>query len=235
MPKTLLLVRPEPQSTAFAKALAAELPGRFEVLIAPLLRIEPLPGEIELAGVGALLFTSANGVGEFVRRSTDRTRLAYCVGAMTTAAARAAGFDARSADGDVEALADLVIARHPPEAGACLHIRGIHAAGDLAGRLETAGIEVRAAELYDQVACEIEGRAADLLRVGELDVFTVFSPRTATIFAEQAKENGWLFARSISVSLSAAADAKLDALSFADRRVAEHPGREGMMAALAAL
>ena len=70
---------------------------------------------------------------------------------MTAAAARQAGFAARSADGDVADLAALVVAAHRPGAGAFLHVRGAHAAGDLVGRLAAAGVPARAAAIYDQV------------------------------------------------------------------------------------
>ena len=83
---------------------------------------------------------------------------------MTAAAARAAGFAARSADGDVDDLAALVIAAHRPGAGAFLHVRGRHAAGDLVGRLAAAGVPARAAEIYDQAPRPIDGPGAGAAR-----------------------------------------------------------------------
>lgn len=231
--KTLLLVRPEPQSSAFAQVLDSALPGRFRPVIAPLMKIEPLAVEVDLHGVGALLFTSANGVEQFARVSDNRALPAFCVGAMTTTTARGIGLDARSAEGDVETLADLVISRHPPENGICLHVRGRHAAGHLTDRLEGAGFETRAAELYDQVAAEIEGDAAALLARGGIDVITFFSPRTSEIFRAQAEAANWPLATVVSVALSAAADAPLASLAFGARRIAPRPGRAEMIEALA--
>jgi uroporphyrinogen-III synthase len=231
----LLLVRPEPQSTTFAEALEAALPGRFRVVISPLIRIKPLGAKVDLSGIGALLFTSANGVECFARVSADRALPAFCVGTMTAAAARAAGFKARSAEGDVEALADLVISRHAPESGACLHVRGVHAAGALEDRLELAGIEVRAAELYDQIETAIDGEAAERLVGGGIDVLTVFSPRSAVLFRDQAMAADWPLRSVVSVSLSLAADAGLGQLIFAERRIASQPGRAGMIEALDAI
>ena len=144
-PETLILTRPLPQSEAFAAALAREMPGRFAVLVAPLIAIAPVPGAIDLAGLQGILFSSANGVEQFAARQPARDLPAYCVGDMTAAAARAAGFAARSADGDVDDLAAMVIAAHRPGAGAFLHVRGRHAAGDLVGRLAAAGVPARAA------------------------------------------------------------------------------------------
>jgi uroporphyrinogen-III synthase len=233
--KTLLLVRPEPQSSAFAEALSEALPGRFRVLISPLMKIEQVDATVDLSGIGALLFTSANGVECFAQLSADRSLPAFCVGTMTATAARAAGFNARSAEGDVEALADLVISRHAPESGACLHVRGVHAAGQLEDRLELAGIEVRPAALYDQVETTIEGEAAERLARGGIDVLTIFSPRTAAIFRDQAMTADWPLGSVVSVSLSLAADAGLGQLVFAERRIASQPGRAGMIEALDAI
>jgi len=232
-PRTLLLTRPRPQSEAFAAALEARLPGRFRPVIAPVLAIRPLPAPVDLAGVAALAFTSANGVEQFAARNDDRRLPAFCVGAMTAEAARRAGFAACAADGDVAALAALIATRLHPGGGALLHIRGRHAAGDLAARLAAAGISTRAAELYDQTPCPIDGEARALLAAGSLDAVAVFSPRSAAAFARQAAAEAWLLASATSVALSPAAGTPLDALGLARRIVAEHPTRDGMLAALA--
>ena len=82
-PLTLLLTRPQAQSREFAAALDAALPGRFTCVISPLLRITPVAGDLDLTGAQGILFTSANGVAQFVERSSDRTLPAWCVGAIT--------------------------------------------------------------------------------------------------------------------------------------------------------
>jgi len=234
-PETLILTRPLPQSEAFAAALAREMPGRFAVLVAPLIAIAPVPGTIDLAGLQGILFSSANGVEQFATRTPARDLPAYCVGDMTAAAARAAGFAARSADGDVDDLAAMVIAAYRPGAGAFLHVRGRHAAGDLVGRLAAAGVPARAAEIYDQAPRPIEGRARALLAAGEPAAVALFSPRSARLFAAQARAEGWPLGAATAVSLSRAADVALDGLGFGRRLVAPTPGRAGMLLALASV
>ncbi|HMQ95013.1 MAG TPA: uroporphyrinogen-III synthase [Amaricoccus sp.] len=231
--RTLLLTRPEAQSAEFAAALEVALPGRFRVVAAPMIEIVALPGTPDLVGVGGLLFTSANGVAQFADRIARRDLPAYCVGAMTAAAARAAGFEAASAGGDVAALAALVAARRRPGGGALLHVRGRHAAGDLAGRLAAAGFEVRAAEIYDQRQRVPGDEALALLQGAGAEAVAVFSPRSARILAQAARDGGWHLAGTTSVALSAAADAGLGEAGFARRMVAATPTREGMIAALA--
>jgi uroporphyrinogen-III synthase len=151
---------------------------------------------------------------------------------MTAAAAAAAGFAARSADGDVGALAALVAAAHRPGAGAFLHVRGRHAAGDLAGRLAAVGVPVRAAEIYAQVPQPLASEVGAALADGA--AVALFSPRSAALFAAAVRAAGWPLAGVAAVSLSAAVDAALD-LSVAARIVAARPTRDGMLEALAGL
>jgi uroporphyrinogen-III synthase len=234
-PPRLLLTRPRAQSEAFAAALAKTLPGRFEPVMAPLLEIVPVAAEIDLADAQGLLFTSANGVAQFAAQVADRSLPAYCVGDMTARAARAAGFSARSADGDVEALAALVIAAARRGGGAFVHVRGRHAAGDLVGRLAAAGVPARGLALYDQVARAIDGVAAEMLAAGGIAVLTAFSPRSAAALARQADEAGWALGNASLVSLSANADAAFDGPEPGRRLIAPTPTRAGMIVALGVL
>lgn len=235
MAETLILTRPRRQSEAFAAAVAEAMPGRFDVLLAPLIAIAPVPGTLDLRGLQGIVFTSANGVEQFAARSPERELRAWCVGDMTAAAARAAGFEAHSADGDVNDLAALVVAANRPGAGAFLHVRGRHAAGDLVGHLTAAGVAARAAEIYDQTPLALDGPARALLAAGGPAVVGLFSPRSARIFAAQARDAGWPLDRVTAVSIAAAADAGLEGLGLGRRVVAATPGRAGMLAALATL
>ncbi len=235
MTETLILTRPRHQSEAFAAAVAEALPGRFAVLVAPLLDIVPVPGApLDLSGLQGIVFSSANGVEQFAARSSERGLVAYCVGEMTAAAARAAGFEAVSADGDVHDLATLVLSAHRKGAEAFLHVRGRHAAGNLVGSLAAVGVPARAAEIYDQVPLALDGPARALLAAGGPAVVALFSPRSARLFAAAARAGRWPLARVAAVSISAAADAALDGLGLGRRVVAGTPGRAGMLAALAA-
>lgn len=233
--QTLLLTRPAEQSRAFAEALEAALPGRFAPVIAPLLRIAPAEVTLDLSGAAGLLFSSANGVEQFAARVADRRLPALCVGEMTAEAARRAGFAAESAGGDVVALAALAIARHRPGAGAFVHVRGRHAAGDLIGRLAAAGVPARAAEIYDQVPCPLSDDAGRLFTDGSIRIITLFSPRSAALLAGELRVGAWNLDGVTCVALSAAADAALSGVTPARRLVAEAPTRAGMIAALGGL
>ncbi len=234
-PPGLLLMRPREQSEAFAAALEAAVPGRFTPVIAPMTVITPVPVPIDLKQAQGLLFTSANGVEVFAQMCADRSLPALCVGDMTARAAQAAGFEAWSAGGDVAALAGLATARAREGAGDFVHVRGRHAAGDLTGRLDRAGIPARALEIYDQRAGPLPAAACDLLARGGIAVVTAFSPRSAGLFAAQAAAAGWDLGRVTLVALSAAAAEAHAAPEPGRCLIADEPTRAGMIAALATL
>src|SRR5262249_41652863 len=64
-----------------------------EAVAAPLLAVMSIEGvRVDLAGVAALAFTSANGVRAFSDATGERGLKVFAVGAATAQAARAAGF-----------------------------------------------------------------------------------------------------------------------------------------------
>jgi uroporphyrinogen-III synthase len=157
-------------------------PLGFEPLVAPLLAVRELPGaDFDLHGVGALAFTSANGVAAFAARQPDGRALpVFAVGAATAAAARAAGFDrVRSAGGDVEDLAAL-IARSGVE-GAVLHPCAEAPAGDLPGALRRGGIAVRPVPAYRTEILPLPDEAARAWT--DLHAVLVHSPRAGRALA----------------------------------------------------
>ncbi|MEO8925963.1 MAG: uroporphyrinogen-III synthase, partial [Caulobacteraceae bacterium] len=125
----------------------------FEAVVAPLLAVRALgEGPIDLKGIGAIAFTSANGVAAFAVRSPARGLPVFAVGEATAAAARAAGFArVRSADGDVEALATAIAAHGDELDGAVLHPGAAEPAGDLVAQLASLGLEARSMAIYETV------------------------------------------------------------------------------------
>lgn len=186
----VLVTRP----SADALPLAGALQRRgFDVVLQPLLRIEPAGGPPpDLAGVQALLFTSANGVRAFARRSDVRTLAVFAVGDATAAAARAEGFaSVASASGTVDDLARLVQSRLDPAAGALLHAAGSAVAGDLAGALSAVGFTVRREQLYIAQRVErFDPSVEEALRNGAVDAALFFSPRSAAGFVSVVRAAG---------------------------------------------
>ena len=158
-----------------------------DALVAPLLAVRVLPDvSVELSGVAALAFTSANGVRAFADASGERGLKVFAVGAATAQAARQAGFrSVLSADGDVEALAEGIAVRRSELKGAVLHPGAAEPAGDLAGALEKHGVEARRLILYETAPVALaEEQAAMLSRA---DAVLLHSPRAAQVLAKVLK------------------------------------------------
>lgn len=211
-----------------AEATAARLRDMgFEPVLAPLLRIEFRRFDADIAGVQALLFTSANGVRAFAAARETRNLPALCVGDATAAAAREAGFDdVRSADGDVHALAAMAKAVLDPKVGKLLHISGAHVAGDLAGMLRDAGFEAERRVGYEAVAAtELPGGFDQ-----PLDVVLFHSARAAEAFVrlDTAHKSETLTAACISAAVAQAANHT----RWKNVVVAEAPREDALLAAL---
>jgi uroporphyrinogen-III synthase len=231
-PPAFLLTRPMAQSRCFAEQLRAGL-GALDVVISPLMAPEFLPFELPDHDLAAVIFTSATAVDAVVRAGTAPRlpRLAWCVGDRTAAVARDAGFNARSADGDAEALIAAIRADPPP--GPLLHLRGEEARGDIAPRLTAAGIATASCVLYRQVPQRLNQQALALLAQPRLVVLPLFSPRTARLCAE-ALAGIDLAAHLVTAALSPAVDAAAAGLSARQRLTAPQPNAKSLVETLVA-
>jgi uroporphyrinogen-III synthase len=226
-----LVTRPRAEAAELARLLAAH---GIDSVIEPLIEIAEskvvLP---DLAGVQAILCTSANGVRALAQATAERGLPLFAVGDRTAARARSEGFRrVLSAAGDVEDLAFLVRQRLRPPAGRLLHVAGSAVAGDLAATLEAEGFTVERVVLYEaQEATELTAPTAKLIADGGFDFALFFSPRTAAIFARLADETGVLAGlhRTVAISISAAADAMLADLPFRDRAIAAAPTQAALI------
>src|SRR6266540_1547691 len=206
-----LVTRPRAEAAALAEALIAR---GIEAIVEPLLDIHYRHGPPpDLAGVQAILCTSANGVRALARLSDERAVPLFAVGDASAARARDAGFArVESAGGSIVDLVALVRGRVDPAAGRLLHVAGSTIPGDLAGALREAGVAVDRAVLYE--AHPSAGLGAEALRAlaaGIVDFALFFSPRTAAIFARLADRAQAAEAMRFvtAISLSEAADAAL--------------------------
>ncbi len=177
---TIWITRAQPEADATAARVRAL---GFEAVVAPLLTVKPLPGDIDLEGVGAIAFTSANGVRAFAARSGERDLAVFAVGEATKAAAKAARFrTVLSTDGDVRALAAGIAARRRDLGGVVLHAGPAEPAGDLIGDLATWGVPARALALYETAPADPPADFADQL--AGFDGVLVHSPKAARRLTE---------------------------------------------------
>ena len=201
-----------------AEATAARIRTLGHIpIVGSLLETRPIdPGCVEPpAETAALAFTSANAVRAFAAWTPGRDWPVFAVGAATAAAASELGFGSvRSADGDVSALAALIVAR--PETGAVLHARARETAGDLGGALAAAGVPVLALTLYETVAVDPPPHVARDWRQGDVDAVLLHSAKAArTLAAWLAGPAGAAPLRAAALGLSVACVAPLSAAGFA--------------------
>ncbi|CAO3353480.1 uroporphyrinogen-III synthase [Azospirillum melinis] len=237
-PRTRLLVtRPAEDAEPLVRRLEAL---GHEATVEPMLSMVWLDGpEPDLSDVQALLFTSANGVRAYAKRTSRRDRPVQAVGDATARAARAAGFgQVDSASGDVYALAERVRAMRDPTAGALLHVAGSKVAGDLAGLLGAAGFTLRRSVMYDAVpALTLSDDTATFLRTSALDGVLFFSPRTAASFVRLLAEAGLVdccrtvdaFCLSPAVAEAARAYGEQGAMPWRSVRVAARPEQDSLL------
>jgi uroporphyrinogen-III synthase len=191
MQPTLIITRPAPDGARFA----ADFTG-VQVLLSPLQRIDPVDVVCAAKGV---IFTSTNGVAQAERLGMT-SGPAWCVGDRTAQVAKAAGFDAVSAGGDVEDLLKLILTDCP--AFSLAHIRGRDARGDLAPRLRAAGIDCTDCIAYKQTTVPMTTEALEAINGAEPVIIPLFSPRAATLLLDQVtiRENVTLIAISKTVA-----------------------------------
>lgn len=204
-----------------ADATAARLRALgHDPVVEPVLRIRPLAGvRLDLEGIDALAFTSANAVTAFAALSDRRDRRVFAVGEATAAAARAAGFAAvDSADGDVRTLAAHIAASGFE--GTVLHPGATEPAGDLAA----AGLSVRAVPVYETAATGVPPPA-------EIDAVLVHSPKAARIVARLLA--GTRAEPVEAFALSAACAAPLKGCGFRRLSVAPYPNETALLTLLA--
>ncbi len=199
---TLLLTRPEPAARRFLNALSAagDLP---RVLVSPLMRIDPLPIAVPDGALKALVLTSEHGAVAAARLGLPAGLVAWCVGDRTAQAAQAAGFAARSASGDADALFAAILASD--DRGPFLHLRGAHTRGDLAQRLSLAGRPCLESVAYRQTALPPDPSVRLLLDGHAPVIAPLFSPRSALLLAQLGPATAPLHVVAISAAVAAAA------------------------------
>jgi uroporphyrinogen-III synthase len=234
----LLLTRPEPDVQRTAAALHAQ---GHDVIVAPLLRIEPAPeAQIGAGPWAAILITSANAAraaAAHARVAPLRALPVFAVGRRSADAMAAAGFvDVTSADGNVSDLSRLVAARMPP-AAPLLYLAGEDRSGDLAGDLNTRGFAVETVIIYRAIATTgLPPALADALASG-IDGVLHFSRRSAETYVDAARAAGTVAnaLKPVHFCLSAQVAEPLALAGAADIRVAERPNEAVLLALIDAV
>ena len=186
----VVVTRPEADSERTAAALRAR---GHTVLVAPLLRVEPVAADFS-GGWGGVIVTSANALGAIAGHAA-RDKLIklplFAVGERSAEAARAVGFaNVTSADGDVHDLARLIAARRADKAAPLLYLAGADRATDMAAELVAHGIAAEMVIVYRAVTAPFPPALTAALEAGKVDAVLHFSRRSADNYIAGAAQAG---------------------------------------------
>ncbi len=182
---TILLTRPAAQSLRFAEVLRQRIEG-IRILCSPLIAPRYLSPTLPDRTWAAIILTSetaALSAGRIVADGSRLPSLAFCVGDRTAETARAAGFEAMSAQSDAAGLVALILQHNT--SGPHLHLHGDHSRGDIAKKLNFSGIETFQAVVYSQDAQDLSPEAEAILVAIAPVIVPLFSPRTAQILVSE--------------------------------------------------
>lgn len=195
------------RSAPGAEATAARLRALgHEPIVAPVLVVSPLDVRLDLSGVDALAFTSANAVRAYAALTPRRDLPVWTVGVSTAQAALRAGFEqVTSSDGDVADLGAR-LAVDLPRGAVVKHPCALELAGDLASPLAAAGITLRPAPIYQTVVAAVD--AAIRAALTSADVVLLHSPKGARALNQLLAAHPTTVRRAL--CLSAAVEAALD-------------------------
>jgi uroporphyrinogen-III synthase len=194
----VLVTRPHPDDEATAAALRAK---GFEVMLAPMLRFEPVAfhDDDAEARYGAVLVTSANalrGIAPHLNGSPLLKLPLFAVGEHTASAAHCAGFDnVIPANGDAASLRDTVLAsvkaKELKKASTLLYLAGADLARDLAGELGERGFTVVTHTTYRMIpVSSLPPEACDAFAASGIEAVLHYSRRSARAFLNAARAGG---------------------------------------------
>ena len=197
----VLVTRPHPDDEATAAALRAK---GFEVMLAPMLRFEPVAFHDDAeARYGAVIVTSANalrGIAPHLQGSRQGSRLLklplFAVGEHTASAAHRAGFDnVIPANGDAASLRDSVLAsvkaKELKKTSPVLYLAGADLARDLAGELGERGFTVVTHTTYRMIpVSSLPREACDAFAASGIEAVLHYSRRSARAFLNAARAGG---------------------------------------------
>ncbi len=227
----VLVTRPKAEGVTFANALSKRFGPKVRPVISPLIAPRFLKPAVSSCHYAAVVFTSAQAVEGARRLGISLPSLAWCVGRKTAAVATAAGFQAKSADGDADALVQAILDAGPE--GRILYLRGVDTRGNLLEKLHSFGIGVDVAIVYAQEPQPLASDAHALL-ISDADLIVpLFSPRTATLFREALPQD--TRARLHIATMSAAVADALAGLPSATLAIAGHPDADSMLDAVETL
>lgn len=200
--------------------MAKQLDDLYEVMIAPIVRIEPCDVSITLDKNTLLIATSVHGLPAVPQG--HRGPIAV-VGGQTADAAQRQHLSVEHVAETAEALCNYLLTQG--QTGPVHYLRGDLITLDLAARLRGAGWEVSETIVYQQVAQNLSDPARAWLQGDKPVVLPLFSANAADQIMRVAFDAN----RHIFVSMSAAIDGRLEKIEPNRRHISSHPRGAAMV------
>lgn len=225
----VLITRPQPQASRFAQVLRDRFGDAVDPVLTPLLQPVFLDQPSPIPTAKALILTSETGAQAAARQRQAGAvlpDLAYCVGDRTAKVAQGLGFSVVSADGDAEALLQLLLSCQKD--APFLHLRGQDSRGDLVRRLQDRSVQACDRITYAQHPAHISPKAKAILAEPGLVAVPLFSPRTAEIWCSELAKTACR-ATLLPFALSQAVADSVQADMAANVLIAEKPTQDAIV------
>lgn len=184
----ILVTRPHPDAATTAAALRAK---GFEVLLAPMLRFEPVAFQIDTdSRFEAVIVSSANALRAISENPASAALLdvpLFAVGERTAQAARDNGFtDVTAAGGDAVSLRELIVAqaraKRVKKSGELLYLAAADRARDLGTELGELGFNISTVTVYRMAAAsELPPDISAACANGQVEAVLHYSGRSARL------------------------------------------------------
>ncbi len=162
-----------------------------KIIHLPTLRILPVKSEpIDTNQYNAFIFTSANAIRNIKVIEQDKSKLCFCVGAITEKIARSKGFvNTISAGGTVNALKNLIInSDFINENSKIAYFCGDNISYDLDVELKNDGIKIKKIINYlSEKITDLNEENKKIIESHPPDIIFVYSARSALSFLEIVK------------------------------------------------
>ena len=218
----LLMTRPPDAARRFVDLLPKSLTTDLTVIYSPLISVQPMEDHVSLDSSDAIIFTSSNGVSATDTVVDCKNRAAFCLGQRTTQMALGAGWKAQECGKTADDLVEYLMQHRPPET--LVHLRGQHSRGNIAARLNEAGLTCREQIVYDQRLLPLTTEANSALAGLQNVIVPLFSPRTARQFADLCPAGTKIHL----IAMSEAVEEPLKSLKYKDLQVCSEPDAQSM-------
>ena len=225
----LVLTRPYIQALSFSEALTSSGVASEDIIIDPILRIEPVTPIKKLKHFKSILLTSSNALKHLPPYFVGSRLPAFCAGNSTTEAAISHGFLAKCLGETATELRNALLQSPSPEPIA--YLCGDYITLDFEEFFRGSKLWVENIICYSQISVKLSMATVKVLNDNRGSIVPVFSQRSARLLCEQ--NINWKEHCAVSISKNTAEICKK--AGFGKTIVATHPSAQSMLAAIKSL